>query len=88
MLPIAYASSEGSDEPAHPRKIASALTAHIHNEGACRGCEFKISKAIEMIGTSGIRFIHHHTSVEVCTPTLLHAKISLCTAQSYQHLCF
>ena len=34
MLPIAYASSEGSDEPAHPRKIASALTAHIHYEGA------------------------------------------------------
>ena len=52
MVPIAYASSEGSDKPAHPRKIASALTAHIHNEGACRGCEFKISKAIEMIGTS------------------------------------
>ena len=52
MVPIAYASSEGSDEPAHPRKIASALTAHIHNEGACRGCDFKISKAIEMIGTS------------------------------------
>ena len=47
MVPIAYASSEGSDEPAHPRKIASALTAHIHNE-----CEFKISKALEMIGTS------------------------------------
>ena len=75
MLPIAYASSEGSDEPAHPRKIASALTAHIHNEGAC-GCEFKISKAIEMIGTS-------HMSVEVCTPTLLHAKTSLCTTQTY-----
>ena len=52
MVPIAYASSGGSDEPAHPRKIASALIAHIHNEGACRGCEFKISKAIEMIGTS------------------------------------
>ena len=52
MIPIAYASSEGSDEPAHPREIASALTAHIHNEGACRGCEFKISKAIEMTGTS------------------------------------
>ena len=33
MVPIAYASSEGSDEPAHPRKIASALTAHIHIEG-------------------------------------------------------
>ena len=32
MVPIAYASSEGSDEPAHPRKITSALTAHIHNE--------------------------------------------------------
>ena len=52
MVLIAYASSEGSDETAHPRKIASALTAHIHNEGACRGCEFKISKALEMIGTS------------------------------------
>ena len=52
MLPIAYASSEGSDAPGHPWKIASALTAHIHNEGACRGCEFKISIAIEMIGTS------------------------------------
>ena len=33
MVPIAYASSEGSDEPAHPWKIASALTAHIHIEG-------------------------------------------------------
>ena len=54
MAAIAYASSEGLGEPAHPRKIASALlvTAHIHNEGACRGCEFKISKAIEMIWTS------------------------------------
>ena len=52
MVPIAYASSEGLDEPVHPRKIASALTAHINNEGACRGCEFKISKALEMIGTS------------------------------------
>ena len=46
MVPIAYASSEGSDEPAHPLKIASPLTAHIHNEGACRGCEFKISIAL------------------------------------------
>ena len=52
MVPIAFASSEGSDEPVHPRKIASALTAHIHNEGVCCGCELKISKAIEMIGTS------------------------------------
>ena len=33
-------------------KIASALTVHMHNEGACLGCEFKISKAIEMIRTS------------------------------------
>ena len=30
MVPIAYASSEGSDEPGHQWKIASALTAHIH----------------------------------------------------------
>ena len=52
MVPIAYASGEGSDEPAHPRKIASAFTAHIHNKSACRGCEFKIGKALEMIGTS------------------------------------
>ena len=52
MVPIAYASSEGSYEPAHPRKIASALTVQIHNEGALRGCEFKTSKALEMIGTS------------------------------------
>ena len=47
MVLIAYGSSEGSDEPAHPRKIASALTAHIHNEDASRGCEFKISKTLE-----------------------------------------
>ena len=39
-------------QTAKAQKIASALTAHIHNEGACRGCEFKISKAIEMTGTS------------------------------------
>ena len=58
MVPIAYASSEGSDEPAHPRKIASALTAHIHIEGMYlkvhvlisgniapqSGCKFKNSK--------------------------------------------
>ena len=74
MLPIAYASSEGSDEPAHPRKIASALTADIHNEGACRGCEFKISKAIEMIGTSGIRFIFH-TSVVTCEDQPVHRSV-------------
>ena len=75
MKQASYASSdcEGSDEPAHPRKVASALTAE--------GCEIEISKA----GHLGNRFIHH-TSVDVCTPTLVHAKISLRTAQSYQHL--
>ena len=40
MVPVAYASREGSDKPVHPRKIASALTAHIHNEDVCHGCEF------------------------------------------------
>ena len=35
MVPIAYASSEGSDEPGHPWKMANTLTAHIHIEGAC-----------------------------------------------------
>ena len=100
MVPIAYANTEGSDEPAHQRKIASALTAHIHNrrnidEGACRGCEFKISKALEMIGTSR----NSHLYVDCFTAPsyelglvylrgqcsslicmLLHAKISLRTA--------
>ena len=73
----AYASSEGSDEPAHPRKIASALTAHIHNEGACRGCEFKLSKALEMIGTSRNSLIYH-TSV----PRLCYMRRSACAPHS------
>ena len=90
IVPIAYASSEVSDEPAHSRKIASDLTAHIHNEGACRGCEFKISKALEISDRDISEFVLFttHTSIEVCTPSLLHAKISLRTEQSYQHLCF
>ena len=46
MVLIAYASSEGSDEPAHPRKIASALTAHIHNEGACVAVNLKSVKPL------------------------------------------
>ena len=33
MKQASYARSEGPDEPAHPRKIASALTAHKHIEG-------------------------------------------------------
>ena len=36
---LAHATSEGSDEPAHPQGLAGALTAHIHrrnvDEGAC-----------------------------------------------------
>ena len=68
MVPIAYASSEGSDEPAHPQKIASALTAHIHNGSTCLS---------EMIGTSRISLYLPHVSRVICTPTLLHAKISL-----------
>ena len=54
--------SQSSDEPARPRKIASALTAYIHIEGMkmkvhalilgniapLSGCEFKNSKALEM----------------------------------------
>ena len=28
MVPITYASSEGTDEPVHPQKIANALTAN------------------------------------------------------------
>ena len=65
MVAIAYASSEGSDEPAHPRKIASALTAHIHNDSACRACEFKTSKAPEMIGTSRNSLIVHAVPVNL-----------------------
>ena len=77
MLPIAYASSEGSDEPALPRKIASALTAHIHNEGACRGCEFKISRAIEMIGTSGIHVCRSmYPDFVTCEDQPVHRSVS------------
>ena len=32
MVPVAYVSSEGLDEPARPRKMASALTAQMHIE--------------------------------------------------------
>ena len=95
MVPIAYASSEGSAEPAHPWKIASALTAHIHIEGMwlhvlisgniapLSGCEFKNSKVKSLRWSRHlrIRFIYH-MSVDACTPTLLHTKISLRTAQS------
>ena len=81
MVLIAYASSEGSDEPAHPRKIPSALAAHMHAVAV----NLKSVKPLRRSGQLGIRFIYH-TSVEVCTPTLLHAKISQRTTQSYQHL--
>ena len=86
MVPFAYASSEGSDELAHPRKIASALTAHTMKVHAV-AVNLKSAKPSRWSGHLGTRFIYH-TSVEVCTPTLLHAKISLRTAQSYQHLFF
>ena len=35
LLPLARATSEGSDEPAHPLSLVRGITAHIHNEGAC-----------------------------------------------------
>ena len=38
MVPLAHATSEGSDEPAHLQYLARALTAHKHiniDEGAC-----------------------------------------------------
>ena len=39
MVRLAHATSEGSDEHAHPQGLAGALTAHIHrrnvDEGAC-----------------------------------------------------
>ena len=88
MVPITYASNEGSDEPAHPRKIASAMQMKVHalilgNIAPLSGCEFKNGKSRHL----GICSIYH-PSVDVCTTTLLHAKISLRIAQSYQHLCF
>ena len=52
-----------------------------------RGAVQQSKKPLRWSGHLGIRFIYHK-SVEVYTPTLLHAKISLRTAQSYQHLCF
>ena len=82
MVLIAYASSEGSDEPAHPRKIASALTAHIHNEGACSGCEFKISKALEMIGTSRNSLYLPHVCRSMVIPRLCYMRRSACAPHS------
>ena len=73
MVPIAYASSEGSDEPAHPRKIASALTAHIHNEGACRDCEFKISEALALFTRRLYKYVLCHMRRSACAP---HSLIS------------
>ena len=74
--------AKGSDEPAHPRKIGT-YTMKMHAVAV----NLKPAKPLRWSGHLGIRFIYHK-SVEVCTPTLLHAKISLRTAQSYQHLCF
>ena len=33
MVPLAHATSEGSDEPAHPHSLAKGINAHI--QGAC-----------------------------------------------------
>ena len=52
MVPIALCEQRRIRRACASAEIASPLTAHIHNEGACRGCEFKICKALEMIGTS------------------------------------
>ena len=63
IVPIAYASSEGSDEPAHPRKIVSALTAncrHTHRRyipqfrviAPLGAYEFENMQDLEMITTS------------------------------------
>ena len=66
----------------------SALTAHKHIEEIhAVAVNLKSVKPLRWWGHLGIRFVYH-TSVDVCTPTLLHAKISLRTAQPYQHLCF
>ena len=43
MLRQACASAENGERLTHRRNV---------NEGACRSCEFKISKALEMIGIS------------------------------------
>ena len=35
MVPLAHATSEVSDKPAHPHSLARGITAHIHIEGTC-----------------------------------------------------
>ena len=37
MVPLAHATSEGSDEPAHPHSLARHICSHTRNvdEGAC-----------------------------------------------------
>ena len=83
MVPIAYASSEGSEEPAHPQKICQRQRLnypHRHrrnvDEDACRGCEFKISKALEMIGTSRNSLYLPHVCIDVllCQPKVTVTK--------------
>ena len=58
----------------------------LGNIAPLSGCEFKTGKPWRSRNLE-VHFIYL-TYVDVCTPTLLHAKISLHTAQSYQHLCF
>ena len=75
MVPIAYASSEGSDEPVHLRKIVSAFRLNCEHrrnvdEGTfinfriiapLGGCEFENRK--------NSLYFNHHTSIDVCIPT-------------------
>ena len=35
MVPLEHATSECSDEPAHPYRLARGITTHIHIEGTC-----------------------------------------------------
>ena len=41
MVPLAHATSEVSDEPAHPHSLARGITAHIQIEGTCLKLDLK-----------------------------------------------
>ena len=76
MVPIAYASSEGSDEPVHLRKIVSAFRLNCEHRRNVDEGTFINSRIIAPLGGCEFEnrknslYFNHHTSIDVCIPTL------------------
>ena len=75
MVPIAYASSEGSDEPVHLRKIVSAFRLNCEHRRNVDEGKFINSRIIAPLGGCEFEnrknslYFNHHTSIDVCIPT-------------------